>query len=241
MLLSEILEKPSPKIRTSTKAISNVLYSTDEHASVLGTGAQAIAYLHKKYPEKVIKSATISGISDPTYQFVRLCLNQQRNPFFPKFFFAKMYDHKEDIKKEIEFDDNFNDTGDNLVPPKKGKVLVVGLERLERIDKESLFNICNSLDIYNVIKDTRLNPRIERHATSNFDKFRMKFDEVFRQPMNRRLLMKNANNPDFIKALRLMEPLFRHYESDLNLGNIMVRNNAQLVFIDPICDPEAVY
>jgi hypothetical protein len=89
MLLNEILYKDIPNLRQSTKPIYDIL--DNKNYEIVGTGAQAIAYLHKKFPGKIIKTIQIHGPHDPSYQFLRLILKHQDNPYFPKIFSVKMY------------------------------------------------------------------------------------------------------------------------------------------------------
>jgi hypothetical protein len=56
---------------------------------------------------------------------------------------------------------------------------------------------------------------------------------AFQNPEIRREMIRSIQEPNLKQALRLLEPLFRHYTPDMHGANIMVRGT-QWVFIDPV-------
>ena len=89
MKLNEILEKPIKNLKQGSKPTTDLLRHSN--LSAVGVGAQAIAYMHQKFPDKIIKTVQILNSSDPVYQYVRLCLNHQNNPYFPKIASVKQF------------------------------------------------------------------------------------------------------------------------------------------------------
>ncbi len=224
MLLNEILEKPSSQIRTTQKPASDLLDSP--HHTMLGTGAQAIAYLHKKFPGKVIKTIQIHGPNDPSYQFLRIILKHQDNPYFPKIFSVKMYPMKavNDRFRRSMFDD-IDPTGEFSPPPDQSNyVLYVVTERL------SPLTAMTTADLERFgIEDFPIPQHMQKYNRQAEIKFRMAFkDADYRQ-----YIQQVVKDPKLKQALRLLEPLFRHYDPDMHGGNIM-RRGSQWVFMDPV-------
>jgi hypothetical protein len=53
----------------------------------------------------------------------------------------------------------------------------------------------------------------------------------------RQTIYKKTVDPELKKAMKLLEPLFRNFGTDMHFGNVMVRKTgqgSQLVFMDPI-------
>jgi hypothetical protein len=115
MLLTELLNKTSPTIKTSKSSTSGIL--THSTQQVIGGGAQAIAYLHKKFPGKVIKTIQLSGTDDPVYQFMRLAMKHQNNPYFPKIYSVKMYPTTQDSMDDRADEFDILDTKGDYNPP----------------------------------------------------------------------------------------------------------------------------
>ncbi len=235
MLLTEILEKSSPNIRTSKKPVLDILgHKTHE---VLGVGGQAIAYLHKKFPGKVIKPIQITGPDDPQYQFTRLCLKHQDNPYFPKIYAVKMYPTKEVNWRERE--DKFSRTSDKdrvlgqEAPYQMEYTLYVVTERLqhmttvsEKTIEEMGFDIPTATISQDEWHRYKTRERVIEH----------RFRSMFHDHITRRNLLKTVRDPKLKQALRLLEPLFRNFEADMHFGNIMLRGK-QWVITDPITYP----
>lgn len=232
MLLNEILSKPIQNLKQSPRAV-NDLWTTKQH-NVIGVGAQSVAYLHNKFPGKVIKTVQISGTDDPSYQFLRLCLKHQNNPWFPKIYTVKQYktNQQTDKQRSNQYDNlniRFNDNEET--PPGLQKyTLIVVTEKLTPI-KENQYSVeeigqkfgCDVAQFTN-------NPRFEQsHAQQSFI-----VGKLFENPAQRKILFQQSKDPAFKQALRLLEPLFKHYDEDMGFRNIMMRPPDQWVFIDPI-------
>lgn len=62
-------------------------------------------------------------------------------------------------------------------------------------------------------------------------------DYIFEDPETRKIIVELTQFKSLKQAMRLLEPLFKHYLPDMHSGNIMYRktpNGPQLVFLDPI-------
>jgi hypothetical protein len=210
MKLNEVLTKEIPNLPQSEKKLldrGNQPLNTKGKWTLLGGGQQARAY--NSYPKNnVVKLANITGPDDPVYQFLRVCLKHQDNPYFPKIYNVKKYKLNTDRSTKVI---------------NKYK-LVITMERLRHV----------------TLADTKL---LERLFGLSFKKFQddrtagkflrsMFYDQGWRQE-----LIKNTKDVKLKQALKLVEPLFRHYQGDMHLGNIMLRgtgSGAQLVIIDPV-------
>ena len=168
----------------------------------IGNGTQAEVFTSNKHPTKAIKILfAYSGIEDAGYQFIRLCLNHQDNPHFPKIYNIKQYPEG----------------------PNEHRLLIV-MEKLEKVKKSDIglieqligMKIANNSDIRNTSGE---------------------LNEIFENPKLRKEIIQNTKYPSLKEALRLLEPMFRHYSPDMHLGNIMIRqspNGPEVVFIDPL-------
>ena len=231
MLLNEILYKDIPSLRQSTKPISDIL--DNKNYEVVGTGAQAIAYLHKKFPGKIIKTIQIHGPHDPSYQFLRLILKHQDNPYFPKIFSVKLY---KTIKTTYEergalFDMLGSEVDFSIPPSDLNSTLFVVTERLTRLGEITKQDIerfgLGQTDIDMIQYKYPNAKRIPERALT----------AAFRLPKTRKEMLQKITDPNLNKALRLLEPLFRNYEPDMHGSNIMLRGS-QWVIADPISHPQ---
>ncbi len=246
MLITEVLNKPIKGLKVSgKKPIQDVPSPTNKQ--IVGMGSQAVAYLHKKFPDKVIKVVQVSGTSDPQYQFLRVCLNNQKNPFFPKILAFKMYHTYQSTKQYKDFQeyskhdhrlarlrnfDEFETEFDDVVPTPLKYTIYLVMERLYPITSKDLEMWFKHLNILPTLDD--ITPKQQQLMSRALDPTTFVINCAFDRPRYRARILNDTNNPDFKKALRILERLFSHYESDMNPGNFMVRNNGQLVLIDPI-------
>lgn len=224
MLLIEFLKKSSPNIRTTNKLVSDLINT--KHHEIVGVGAQAIAYLHKKFPGKIVKTIQIFGVNDPSYQFLRMVMKHQDNPYFPKIFSVKMYPSNI-INQQVRNDmfDDTDATGEFSPPPsQKGYTLYVVTERLtplKEITEEDLYSF-----------GIRVIPPLPSAQQPSPD---IRFRRAFRSEGYREHIRYFVKDLKLKQALRLLEPLFRHYEPDMHKGNIMLRGK-QWVFVDPVAN-----
>lgn len=236
MLLTEILNKPIPNLKVSGKTPVNDLLRNKQH-KVLGTGSQVIAYLHSKFPGKVIKTIQISGTSDPQYQFLRVCLKHQNNPYFPKIYGVKMYKsgYNPTTDKDIPIVDVFNVPYDDILPDRQNNILYVITERLHSLPAEQFIDILAKLNITPTIEDLT---KEERKLISIIkgNKIEYFFRCAFDRSEFRRKIYNQTNDPNLKQALRILEPLFKNFYPDMHSDNILARTPSQLVFIDPISE-----
>jgi hypothetical protein len=208
----------------------------DRNLTYLGSGMQAIAYMHKKFPSKVIKTVNISGSSDPVYQFLRICINHSDNPYFPKIYAYKQYITSGD-EDGISYAD-FQSTAPGEYPPEfKDKHLIIVMERLFPLDANIDLSIkalqqCSILpnDILSALK--QVYPDAD---ASNVDPLWL-IGNTFDDPTKRKIVYNRTKDPHLKQALRLMEPLFANFTEDLHSDNIMLRlgPTPHPVFIDPV-------
>ena len=220
MKLNEILSKPINNVKSVNKPITDVWPKQE----IAGVGAQAIAYLHKKYPDKIVKTIQVSGTTGPSYQFIRLALNHQDNPYFPKIFSIKYYQSSpanssmSDTRYKT-FDYEYDDTP----PDRLDNTIIIVTEKLSPI-RDITEQDLKVFGIDNIPIDT-----------SNYNNpFAVKFRFAFTEPSYRKLMINHTTNKYLKQALKLLEPLFANYPPDMHKGNIMQRDNNQWVFIDPI-------
>jgi hypothetical protein len=206
MLLIELLNKTIPSIHQShvNRDASDVEWLEDggykkpNKWEELGHGAQASAFFHPK-TNTVIKILYANGPQDPAYQFLRLCLKHQSNPYLPKIYAVKQYPTKD---------------------PSLVKIMIQ-MEKLERVDSSNVRLVSK------VLKTPIRTPMTLKNDMQS-DQFRQQ-------------LIQKAEDPQLKQALRLIEPLFRHYDVDLHMDNIMLRTTGstpQVVFTDPVTKDE---
>lgn len=224
MRINEIINELKLDIPISKGKTSGVI--SNPNLEYIANGVQAIAYAHKQKPNTVIKVSAISGENDPVYQFLRVCMNHKNNPYFPKIFKAKKFnlskisdDDLDYLKQQTNFD--FEPIHDNRI----FQIFMV-VEKLQDCNLELLQSHMERLNLMNLIKrytNPRWQNRIDIATNVAFDK--KEFRLAIRQ---------TTTDKDFANAMRVMEPLFTKFRSDLHLGNFMVRPNGELVLNDPV-------
>lgn len=192
MKLMEILSKEIPKLPIKLDNLKGRI--SNKNWNQIGQGIQADVFHHVP-TNKVIKLVSISGSSDPTYQFLRIALKHQNNPYFPRIYNIKKYG-------------------------KEYPHLVVTLEKLHTMSD-------NDRDKYMKIVGSEYIPG-ERYTD-----LRSRVRKLWLDPQYRKQIFDRATDSNLKNALRLLEPLFKHYTPDMHFNNVMVRHNGQLVFIDP--------
>ncbi len=219
MKLFEILNKTSPNIKSTNKPVdTNKLFN--KHNIPFSQGFQATTTQHNKFPNSITKHINIHNTNDPQYQFIKLALKHQNNPFFPKIFSAKLYNNP----NPSYIDDN------NISPQQPGfnKVLIITMEKLFpiHINQQTLIDF----NIHNIFTTDHNKPWTNQPH--------IQFRRAFNDPNIRKHIQHSTNNKFLKQALRLLEPLFNHYDPDVHQDNIMQRLNNHFVFIDPISHKE---
>lgn len=229
MIINEILSKSSGQIKVSNKEITDD-QPVNTH-SIEGMGAQAIAYVHKKFPNKTIKFVQCVGVEDPVYQFLRLCINHQDNPFFPKIYHVKRYNTKEQTRGERLTKFIPHNKTDSLPYPQSFTLIVV-MEKLQRLRMSDVsmekMKMMGADTLPNILLPTSTLKASEEYKTY------VKFQAACEEPKYRKMMYDHITDPHLKQAVKLLEPLFNHYTPDMHMGNIMVRPNGQWVILDPI-------
>lgn len=207
-ILKEKLEKAIPDLSASSRPQSRdwdrgmPRYKKSAKLEPLGIGgATSVAHKHKPSGD-VVKYTELGreGISHTNYQFLRLILKHQDNPYFPKVYKVKTYPKR-----------GVSDTAE----------MVLRMEELHHLDNSNFYKIFDELGL-------------ERPTNKTAWQAGLIIDGLFMKPQTRQQLMRTTKNPKLREALRLLEPLFRHYQPDMHIANWMLRTNGELVITDPI-------
>jgi hypothetical protein len=232
-LCEKKIEMPTSKGKTSGMFQSSGL-------SYFDAGIQAIAYLHQKFPNKVIKTLNISGENDPAYQFLRICKNHQDNPYFPKIYAYKLYDNSYDEDDKSRFKQFRAISGYRGSPPDwKDKILIVVTEKLEELKKNQRI-VIPLLQQVGILPPDLTKLRYIDHTKPNNQGEIMPplraISRSFEELEDRKRIYNTTQDVQLKQAIRLLEPLFNSYYPDMHEGNIMLRLNPtpHLVFIDPV-------
>lgn len=235
MLLRELIEKKLD-IKQVNKSTSGLLQNP-KGLNYLGTGWQAMAYELKKRPGTVVKTIMVDGENDPQYQFLRVCKNHPNNPYFPNIFHLKMYNAAEPMDADHRDDEMAKIHPHDYAPNLKKFVIVASMEKLEpfsKLTEEEALEFLNSIGIQPKRPETG-SKRFRELPLTTFIPYE------FKSPEERRKVAAITTDPNLKQALRILEPLFKHFHPDVHGNNIMLRNigsTHQLVFIDPISDAD---
>lgn len=234
MKIQELFEKKL-NMPVSSKLTSGIL--RNRNLGHLGTGVQAIAYYHNKFPDKVVKMITVEGPNDPSYQFLRLCINHPDNPYFPKIYAYKQYNTSKSLNDELTGEDRdrqYEEVNPTDSPPEWAphQILVV-MEKLHTIKANEplatrLLQNCGILP--NNLFDLK---KYKLLSNSPLAATKIPFED----DNSRKELYQNTTDPQLKKALRLLEPLFKKFYPDLRPQNIMLRKTGgtHIVIVDPVC------
>ncbi len=91
MRLDEVLDKSIPSLKHVKQRKGSFDADNIKNLEQIGYGVQSDVYHHKP-TNAVVKILTISGTHDPSYQFYRMVLKHQDNPYFPRIYSIKQYD-----------------------------------------------------------------------------------------------------------------------------------------------------
>ncbi len=176
----------------------------------LGSGAQGRAITHPKQANVAIKIANVYDVDhDPYVEFVKLALENQDNPFFPRIYKAKLVR-----------------MGDSIYQ------LVLNMERLHNISNP---NIADA--VVENFKRLGFPQDVADTTTADITKDVVKIRKWLEQRTNRQQLAKTTPNPNFREALTLLEPFLEKFKNDMHAQNWMARltpSGPQLVIIDPL-------
>jgi hypothetical protein len=231
MRIGEILSEVKLKPRISNKSTSGVLKSPN--LQFIATGTQAIAYYHKTHPNTVVKVAAVSGEGDPIWQFLRICINNQKNPYFPKIFNYKIFNLKSITDEEEAYLENNPEFEYLPIHDNRKMQILMVTERLNEITAPEFEQSLSKLGLDKLINYTKRKwqPGYSYPLTTDLI-WKMLMDKE----VGRRYLRSESSDKHFSDAIRLLSPLIatgRMY-ADVHLGNMMLRKDGQLVFNDPL-------
>lgn len=184
--------------------------------NLIGVGLQAQVFEPPSLQKanKVVKIARIlteTPEDDGYLKYVNLVLDHPDNPFFPKIYFAKLYQVK---NKEAS--------------------LMVELERLHEVTGERLIDVARE-------QFSRLGFKEDVLIMVNNSLQGGRISELLDDAGFRKDLVTNSNNPKFKEAMTLLEPLLSGSVpgviNDMHAGNWMLRltgHGPHLVISDPI-------
>lgn len=222
MRLLELINELKLTVPRSKGSTSGVLRT--QQLDIIAAGAQAIAYSHKTKPNTVIKVASISGESDPLYQFLRVCVNHGDNPYFPKIYNYKIFNLAGVSNDELEF--LYSQEKDIDVPLRANSrqlQLLIVTEKLVDVNAASMENTIKQLGIYDLIMQSSKS-------------FKMALSLAFDSKEMRNKIRTTTNDKYFEQAIRILEPLMSRYIPDLHIDNFMQRPNGHLVINDPLTE-----
>ena len=186
----------------------------------VGTGVQSTVYVHPKDKTKVVKIADIKDPNNDSYlEFVRLIMDHQDNPFFPKIHKAKLYQKTPD--------DRTIDDGEYR--------LVMIMERLYPI-----WDLKNNHQYMQAALKELVGLGVPEEVTREYidsgEDPTILWD-YFEDEDNIEDLIQYSDNHSFREAMRTLSPYMRTHGQDMHMGNLMVRtskNGLELVIIDPL-------
>ena len=218
MLLHEIKREPikrKPYDENNPKYFFNPNNMPDRFKQIgSGIGAGILdseIFLDLKHPNRILKSVRIRNMNDPYYRYLRMIELHQNNPYFPKIYGVKVMDYND----KQEYGDNGQ--GDQ-------HIMYVWMEKLQRM---------NSIDQ----REARLLLRNQGIAYQGKMDNDNSLHHQFRKPEFRKEVRTNAQDKQFIQAMRLLEPMIKKFGSDLHIDNFMIRpigSKHQLVIVDPL-------
>lgn len=201
MLLCEILSKPIPNLKTSKVRINPRWDDNQDKLLSMGKpGLQSKAMYHSPSRSVVKHTNMHMQQEDPSYQFLRLALQHQDNPYFPKVHKIKGYDINGRTTQTVS--------------------------KMERLYPMAWDDVKKFLTVLG----------IDPHPYGSFDTIGLNNSIYanFKKPEWRVKYASRSPDANFKKALRLLEPLFRHYGPDMHFDNVMVRGNGEIVLLDPV-------
>jgi hypothetical protein len=188
-----------------------------------GEGVQARVYHTGQ--GMVTKIAAFERMEDPTITFLKLVLENQDNPFFPRIYHARIYKDKTGERDHMLLIIQMEKLTSLLSPKIRDAAAALFKQLGIELTKKQQDNL-----------DVLTNPKMvaNRHVSmlaSNIDDIYFDVDD--------RTLDKNlqkSKNPKFNEAVKLLYPYVEFGMSDLHANNWMVRltpHGPQLVIIDP--------
>jgi hypothetical protein len=214
MKLSEIIQEAidlDNAIPVNLKHGKNLPDIKGEH---LGQGVEATAYhTGQGTITKIIEiNPNESPKDNSTIRFLKLILQHQDNPFFPRIYNAKLYRNRnyKSTQQKIEY------------------FMMVQIEKLTPISQKNIYDILPS-----IFKQIGVNPTKEKYDDNDiYTQALLDMDVSELKELSTR-----SKNPKFKEAINLLAPYITRYGNDLHDENLMIRltpHGPQLVITDPI-------
>lgn len=175
-------------------------------------------YIDRRHPNQVLKVVPIVSKQDSYYQFLQMIKNHKNNPFFPRIYGMRLYE----IERSIVPGDKFEGTSDKEIP--EHLLLYVWMERLHPLtmfDEDHVRQLLSNIGI-------EYSGRLKNDLSLR---------RLFNVWSNRMHAASSSLIPQFEEAMNLLEPMFKSYQNDMHIENIMVRltgSGPQLVLVDPL-------
>jgi acylphosphatase len=210
-----------------------------KNAKQLGMGIQGFARKFLGRPNTVVKVA-LMGKQDAYEEFIKIVINHQDNPFFPRIHAVKKY--RIDALDMSDYEFLANRLGSSISPGMEEDILdnmtwmvIIVMEELKSAENRKYEHavVQNITQLFgeNVMK--QIYEILGRDDDMDVDTLLSALSQVFICKQ----VIKDTPNPKFRDALRLMVPLLNKFYADIRGSNVMVRLSAQgpqLVFIDPV-------
>jgi len=223
------------KINLTPRKISKADFS--KVGDMLGYGMQAFARKNKQTANTIIKVIAIDDLDEANIKFVELCVANNGNPFFPIIYNAKLYEYA----KSTDADMGTRTTITAFDGESKYK-LVIHQERLHTIE-DATTNYIEAVVHQLIGLGFDFEPDREDDIVGELKKPNPNFKWIINSLITeldwssgRAAIKKNTKNTQLKKALSVLEPYFREFNSDMHEGNVMIRFSPagpQLVIIDP--------
>lgn len=172
-------------------------------------------YKDLQHPNRILKVVKVFSMKDSYIKFIKLILNHQDNPFFPRIYGYKIHEEEGDTSLK----------NNNLMY--NHFTVYVFMEKLIPMHK------FDDSMIRRALKNVGIN--YDGPLTDSFD-----MKQLFDKPVDRSVISAHSLIPKFQEAMILLEPLFKEYGNDMHIDNLMMRltkYGPQIVIIDP-CIPE---
>jgi hypothetical protein len=215
MKLSEILQEAINLDKPIPISLKSGLEIPDIKGELLGKGVEASAYHTGQ--GTITKIIGIDPDESPkvssAIRFLKLILQHQDNPFFPRIYNAKLYRNRnyKGMRDAMEY------------------FIMVQIEKLIPFSQKNIEDIIPAL-----FKQIGINDDEEWNFKQIRD-YKYAFigaDTAFLQKTAAR-----SKNPKFKEAIELLVPYFKQHGMDLHHGNMMIRltpHGPQLVLTDPL-------
>jgi len=185
-------------------------------------GAEASAFQTKSSPGTITK--VIPNIRDPKDSaqvvFTQIAMANEGNPFFPRFYKAKMVPHGKE--------------GMNTLFVEMEKLQPLFSDKLKHMVPHLLKQLGIPKSLFSKMKGI-VSKSLNQDASDSMVRYAV-FSHAMNNWPNLKQMAKNTKNPEFSKAIAALKPWQNEFNLDLHKDNWMIRltgSGPQLVIIDP--------